>query len=284
MAVVTWSTASVYGHNGLRKDDWQQQLTSWWTRQMNVATWAKKATQKAWVKNKVECLQHAEVGSLQDEQEKTFKIAIGLDKLNCRNQAKGLFHGKRSRTSPSYTIEILSHGKCIYQQVKNVFWTSKIWNRYPVGHTGRSLNCPDTERGDNAGFDKMQTATRWKSWTGEFPVYPNVTNGIEIRVGIKGLLYCDKTQKWKKDWINHIPSLHCTVFGFALDWESHKSLKHDRECLTELLERAFFQPYPIQRIQLAEVGWESDDKGFERKRGWMVCIKSCATFSVLVWW
>jgi len=27
---------------------------------------------------------------------------------------------------------------------------------------------------------------------------------------------------------------------FALDWESHKSLKRDRECLTELLERAFF--------------------------------------------
>jgi len=67
---------------------------------------------------------------------------------------------------------------------------------------------------------------------------------------------------------NHLPSLHCTVIGFALDWESHKSFKHDRECLTELLEGAFFQPYPIQRIQLAEVGWESDDKGFERKRGW----------------
>jgi len=45
---------------------------------------------------------------------------------------------------------------------------------------------------------------------------------------------------------------------------------------------AFFHPYPIQRIQLAEVGWESHDKGFERKRGWVVCIKSCATVSVLV--
>jgi len=64
----------------------------------------------------------------------------------------------------------------------------------------------------------------------------------------------------------HLPSLHCTVIGFALDWEFHKSLKHDSECLTELLERAFFQRYPIQRIQLAEVGWESDDKGFARKR------------------
>jgi len=63
-----------------------------------------------------------------------------------------------------------------------------------------------------------------------------------------------------------------------------KSLKHDRECLTELLERAYFQPCPIQRIlQLAEVGWESDNKGIERKRVWVVCIKSCATFSVLVW-
>jgi len=25
------------------------------------------------------------------------------------------------------------------------------------------------------------------------------------------------------------PLLHCTAIGFALDWESHKSLKHDRE-------------------------------------------------------
>jgi len=68
-----------------------------------------------------------------------------------------------------------------------------------------------------------------------------------------------------------LPTLHCTVFGFALDWESHKSLKHDRKFLTVLLERACFQPYAIQRIQLAEVNWESDNKGFERKRGWVVC-------------
>ena len=74
----------------------------------------------------------------------------------------------------------------------------------------------------------------------------------------------------------------CTVIGFTLDWESHKSLKHDRECLTKLLDRACFQPYPIQRIQLAEVCWESDNKGFEWKRGWVVCIKFCATFSALV--
>jgi len=51
--------------------------------------------------------------------------------------------------------------------------------------------------------------------------------------------------------------------GFALDWESHKSLNHDRECLTELLERAFFQPYAIQRIQLTEVDWESETNGFD---------------------
>jgi len=63
------------------------------------------------------------------------------------------------------------------------------------------------------------------------------------------------------------PSSHGTVIGFALDWESRKSLKHDRECLTELLECALFQPYPIKRIQIAAVGWESDDKGFEWKRG-----------------
>jgi len=106
----------------------------------------------------------------------------------------------------------------------------------------------------------------------------NRTSGTPIcgrfqRVSSRVYVFADYTQ---------LPSLHCTVIGFALDWESHKSLKHDRECLTELLERAFFQPYPIQRIQLAEVGWESDDQGFERKRGWVVCIKSCATFSVLV--
>jgi len=65
--------------------------------------------------------------------------------------------------------------------------------------------------------------------------------------------------------LKDLPSLHCTVIGFALDWESHKSLKHDRECLTELLEHALFQLYAIQRIQLAEVGWESDNKGFDCK-------------------
>jgi len=67
-----------------------------------------------------------------------------------------------------------------------------------------------------------------------------------------------------------------------MDWESHKSLKHDRECFTEQLERAYFQSYPIQRIQLAEAGWESDNKGFERERRFVVCIKSCAPYSVLV--
>jgi len=51
--------------------------------------------------------------------------------------------------------------------------------------------------------------------------------------------------------------------GFVLDWESHKSLKHDRERLTKLLERAFFQRHAIERIQLAEVDWETDNKGFE---------------------
>jgi len=86
----------------------------------------------------------------------------------------------------------------------------------------------------------------------------------------------------KPGYTKQLPSLHCTVIVFALDWESHKSLKHDREHFTELLERACFQPHAIQRIHLAEVGWESDNKGFERKRGWVVCIKSCATFSVLV--
>jgi len=39
--------------------------------------------------------------------------------------------------------------------------------------------------------------------------------------------------------IVNLTSLHCSVVGFSLDWESDKSLRHDRECLTELLERAF---------------------------------------------
>jgi len=93
-----------------------------------------------------------------------------------------------------------------------------------------------------------------------------------------------RTLKWVVRGLGLGTTLHCTVIGFALDWESHKSLRRDRECLTELLERAFFQPYAIQRIQLAEVGLESDNKGFERKRDWVVCIESWATFSVLVWW
>jgi len=63
-----------------------------------------------------------------------------------------------------------------------------------------------------------------------------------------------RNRKKKSDSDSQLPSLQCTVIGFALDWESQKSLKHDRECLAELLERALFQPYPIQRIQLAEAG------------------------------
>jgi len=59
-----------------------------------------------------------------------------------------------------------------------------------------------------------------------------------------------------------VPTLQCTIIGFTLDWKFHKSLKHYHECLTKLLERAFFQPLVIQQIQLAEVDWESDNKGF----------------------
>jgi len=86
--------------------------------------------------------------------------------------------------------------------------------------------------------------------------------------------------------MNHLPTLHCTVVGFALDWKSHKSLKHDRECLTELLERAFFQPYPIQRIQLAEVDWESDnkdpsEKGLYQVLGNLFC--ACLMLKPLPW-
>jgi len=51
----------------------------------------------------------------------------------------------------------------------------------------------------------------------------------------------------KSKQVHQLPTLHCTVVGFALDWESHKSLKHDCECLTALLECAFFQPYAIQK-------------------------------------
>jgi len=67
-------------------------------------------------------------------------------------------------------------------------------------------------------------------------------------------------------WLKQLPTLHYTVIGFALDWESHKSLKNDCERLTELVKWACFQQYAIQRIQPAEVGWESDNKGFARER------------------
>ena len=56
--------------------------------------------------------------------------------------------------------------------------------------------------------------------------------------------YCNYESYWRRlclqqpapaCGVTHVPSLHCTAIGFALDWESHKSLKH-----TELLERAIF--------------------------------------------
>ena len=72
----------------------------------------------------------------------------------------------------------------------------------------------------------------------------------------------------------HLSPLLCTIIGFALDWESHKSIGRDRGCLIELLGRAFSEPYSIQGIQPAGVVWGRDNKGFERKRGWVVCIES----------
>ena len=71
----------------------------------------------------------------------------------------------------------------------------------------------------------------------------------------------------------HLPSLHCTVIGFAVDWESHKSLKHDHESLTELLGRAFFQPYPIQGIQLVEVVLSSS---------WLLNMKRLVTLKYII--
>jgi len=104
---------------------------------------------------------------------------------------------------------------------------------------------------------------------------------VQPRIWLKNFSYDEKEALNRLTGIDIYPL--CTVIVFALHWESHKSLQHDRECLTELLERACFQPHAIQRILQVEVGWESDNKGLERKRGWVVCIKSCATFSVLVW-
>ena len=51
-------------------------------------------------------------------------------------------------------------------------------------------------------------------------------------------------------------TLHCYRIRVGL---GNPQIKHDRECLTGLLKSAFFQPYAIQRIQLAEVDWESDN-------------------------
>ena len=77
----------------------------------------------------------------------------------------------------------------------------------------------------------------------------------------------------------------------ALLWDSrwignptnHSSTTASVSPRTELLERAFFQPHAVQRIQLAEVDWKSDNKGFDWKWCWVACIKSLTTFSVLVW-
>jgi len=76
--------------------------------------------------------------------------------------------------------------------------------------------------------------------------------------------------------------LRGTVVRIALDCESDKSLRHDGECLTELLECEFFEPCPIQRIQVAEVGWESDNKGSKRESGRMARVDSYVAFTVLV--
>ena len=78
-----------------------------------------------------------------------------------------------------------------------------------------------------------------------------------------------------------LPSLHCTVVGSALYWEPHKSLKHDRECLTELLEHACFQPNAIQLIQLAEVDWESDDRDSSGKEVWLFVLSLVQPFLFL---
>jgi len=64
--------------------------------------------------------------------------------------------------------------------------------------------------------------------------------------------------------LQHLPTSHCAVIGFALDWESHKSLKHDHECLTELLERVFFQPYAVLQFQLLDLAGFSS-KGQRRR-------------------
>jgi len=51
--------------------------------------------------------------------------------------------------------------------------------------------------------------------------------------------------------IETLHSAHCTVVGarWIQKSESNKSLRRDRECRTELFERAFFEPCPIQQIQ-----------------------------------
>ena len=81
----------------------------------------------------------------------------------------------------------------------------------------------------------------------------------------------------------HIPSLHCTVFGFTLDWESDKSLRHDRERHTEPLERAFLIMSSSANPTSRGTFGIHNNKGFGQEKVWMICVKSWATFTVLVW-
>jgi len=72
---------------------------------------------------------------------------------------------------------------------------------------------------------KKDLYVRWPHW---YRMQLDVSRSVDVTErGFNSVIF------------TQLPSLHCTVIWFLLDWESHKSVKHDRECLTELLERAF---------------------------------------------
>ena len=77
---------------------------------------------------------------------------------------------------------------------------------------------------ENVVFSKLIT-----SWN----LQKNTTEGVKkwqnklaFQTAIANVL--DWERKTQDSGI-HLPSLHCTVIGFALDWKSHKSFKHDHE-------------------------------------------------------
>jgi len=83
---------------------------------------------------------------------------------------------------------------------------------------------------------------------------------------------------WQQATIKITRTDHIYPLYTALLWDSRwigNPINHSSTTVSvspSRLSAHFFQLYAIQRIQVAEVGWESDNNGFDRKWGWVVCI------------